>query len=79
MHVFTDCSSTPLGCSVAEGYDSSTQINDWQVNYAGSCGAWGNADPTRANFATIAMPVYIQVYPLATASTCLPYTLTITN
>jgi hypothetical protein len=79
MNVYTDCSSATISCAGGEGYTSGAQLTEWRVTYAGTCGAWQNADPYRANFATLTQPVYVHVYSIASDSTCHPYTLNITN
>jgi hypothetical protein len=85
MAVYTGCSgSSPTG-SIACGDNTNSNVGSqhWEATISGTCGASQAVDPTGPKdtgvFDNITETLYIRVYRSGTDSSCMPYSLTITN
>ncbi|MBI5477489.1 MAG: hypothetical protein HY906_01465, partial [Deltaproteobacteria bacterium] len=81
MRVYTNCSGGTYACTDA-GNSGAVPLRDWQEVHQGTCGDLQPlVDPTPASgsFITIPSTAYIRVYTTASQTSCMPYTLTITN
>jgi hypothetical protein len=67
------CASTFLDCS--EGGTSAGRL-EWEFTYQPTCAAGGNPDPAKLPSPNTA---FIRVYATAASTTCLGYSLTVTN
>jgi hypothetical protein len=87
FRVYTSCSSgTPGGgqsCSLAEGGTSASRdLTSWDYNHSLACNATQGAidpSPDTGSYITHPTTVWIRVSATASSTSCLPYTLTVSN
>jgi hypothetical protein len=77
--VFTNCSSGSAQCPDHTG--GAVGVRTWEVTYS-NCADHGTIDPvpeTVGSFWQIALVYYVKVYASGSSSTCLPYTIAVTQ
>lgn len=74
LDVSADCAASAIACS--EG-GNPVGLSEWEFTVAGPCGQFSNPDLTR--FPAQPSSITVRVYATGPSTTCLPYTLTITN
>jgi hypothetical protein len=84
MRVYSSCTLGAFTCSTTEGGTSSkANVREWEVTFRspGTCGDHNpqiDPVPDTGSFTTIST-VYFQVYTTGSTTSCMPYTITVTN
>lgn len=91
MQVQIGSSPTPFLCGSGEASGSTSDISTWEFTYSLPCADDGIDTPTPSNgidptptsgtfiVDVPSTPIYIKVHAVGSSTTCLPYTLTISN